>query len=70
MAVADGFEVYIDPSYYDMWAVRPIGETEFIRTLHFAKKGEAISASYVIAFWMGNFSDAVAEAVRIADLEA
>lgn len=44
--VATGWEVFSDPSYYDLWAVRPIGERGFSGTAHCAHKDEAIAYSY------------------------
>lgn len=40
---ADGFEVFSDPCYYDMWAARQIGERDFMRTAHFTTRGEAVA---------------------------
>lgn len=41
-------EVFQDPSYYDMWAVRADGETDFGRTLHFQSRKHAVHATEVI----------------------
>jgi hypothetical protein len=45
------FELFSDPGYYDMWALRRKGERSLNKTLHFAKKQEAEFAAYVIADW-------------------
>lgn len=35
------YEIYSDPAYYDMIAVRPVGETRFEFTLHFSNVEKA-----------------------------
>lgn len=37
------WEMFCDPSYYDMWAVRPIGDRDFNsdKLFHFLNKVEA-----------------------------
>lgn len=45
------FEVFSDAVYFDMWALRPKGQTDFNLTLHFDKRHDAVRASYVIAEW-------------------
>lgn len=47
-------EVYHDPSYYDMWAVRPVGERNFTRILHFRSENEARWAAQTIKLWFDN----------------
>lgn len=42
------WETFCDLSYYDMWAVRPVGMRDFNRTLHFAKREEAEFAVNVL----------------------
>ena len=39
------WEVFNDPSYFDMWAVRPVGDRDFqsLRLFHFARKDDAES---------------------------
>ena len=46
------FEIFSDPSYFDMWALRPTGVKDFNLTLHFSTRSEAIVTSHVIAEWM------------------
>lgn len=41
MKPANGFEVFCDPSYYDLWAARPVSETSFYGTAHFMTEEEA-----------------------------
>ena len=48
------FEVFNDPSYFDMWAVRPRGVRDFNNTLHFPSERDARFAAQVIGNWMGN----------------
>ncbi len=38
------WEYFIDAAYYDMWAVRPVGDRDFNspRLFHFTSKDEAI----------------------------
>lgn len=45
--IINGYEVYVDTSFYSMWAVRIEGEKDFNRTLHFIEKKDALN---VIAF--------------------
>lgn len=35
------WEAFLDTSYYDLWAVRPVGETRFNSTFHVRSKDEA-----------------------------
>ena len=39
------WEVFIDPGYYDMWAVRPEGDKDFSspQLFHFAKESDALA---------------------------
>lgn len=39
----NGFEIFRDPSYFDMWAIRRIGETDFYKTRHFDTLEDAIA---------------------------
>lgn len=39
--VNEVFEVFCDPCYYDMYAVRHIGNTDFDSVLHFTEKKDA-----------------------------
>lgn len=39
---AEGFEVFCDESYYNLWAARKIGETSFYETKHFNRREHAI----------------------------
>lgn len=41
------WEFFMDKSYYDMWAVRPVGDRDFNspRLFHFATREEAIAAA-------------------------
>lgn len=52
LPVHDGFEVFSDPAYYDMWCLRPVGEKSFDQTIHFALLKDAVYASHVVAAWM------------------
>ncbi len=36
------YEVWVDPCYYDLWAVRKAGVGRWDETLHFPTKAEAI----------------------------
>lgn len=40
---ADGYEVFQDPSYYDLWAAREIGVRSFYETAHFMKLEDAVA---------------------------
>ena len=37
------FEVFLDACYYDLWCVRPVGDTDFnsTRSVHFPTEQEA-----------------------------
>lgn len=48
------FEIFSDPSYYDMWALRPVGVRDFNNTLHFNTMKDAQFAAQVIGNWMIN----------------
>jgi len=39
----DGFEIFVDVNYYHMWAVRPVGETDYNKTVHFQTQAECLS---------------------------
>lgn len=39
----EGWEIFCDPCYYDMWAVRPVGCRSFTETKHFPTRSEAIA---------------------------
>lgn len=41
----NGFEIFSDPSYFDMWAVRRIGEVNFYKTQHFNTLEDAIAST-------------------------
>ncbi len=41
MEPAKGYEIFVDQSYYDMWAARPIGCKDFYQTIHFWSRDEA-----------------------------
>lgn len=38
----DDYEMFIDRAYYDMWAVREIGERDFNKSFHFGSEQEAL----------------------------
>lgn len=38
---AKGYEVFADPSYYDLWAAREIGVRDFYQTAHFETREAA-----------------------------
>lgn len=40
---ASGYEVFLDASYYDLWAARKIGVRSFYETAHFETRGDAIA---------------------------
>lgn len=42
-APANGYEVFSDPSYYDLWAAREIGVRDFYATAHFETRKDAIA---------------------------
>ncbi len=42
------YEVFCDASYYDQWAVRPLGETRWGNCYHLASKEEAESLAAVL----------------------
>ena len=48
---ADGFEVFCDASYYDMWCVRPSGNRDFNQTIHFHDEASVIHATHAISSW-------------------
>lgn len=39
---AEGYEVFCDMSYYDLWAARKIGIREFRQTAHFMTREQAV----------------------------
>ncbi len=39
---AEGYEVFCDHSYYDLWAARKIGVRKFEETAHFETQEDAI----------------------------
>lgn len=39
---AKGYEVFCDPSYYDLWAARRVGVKSFYETVHFETREDAI----------------------------
>jgi len=41
--IINGCELYVDTSYYSMWAVRIHGERDFNQTLHFIEKQDALN---------------------------
>ena len=45
------YEIFQDPSYYDMYCVRAIDDRDFEHTLHFLKKEEALHAKEVLEIW-------------------
>jgi len=44
-------EMFLDPSYYDMWCVRPVEMRDFNQSLHFATEKEAGYAMQTIEKW-------------------
>lgn len=40
--ILDDYEMFIDPCYYDMWAVRPIGNRNFNDAIHVVNEKEAL----------------------------
>ena len=48
----DKLEMFIDPSYYDMWCVKPKKVKDFNLTLHFDTEKEAGYSKQVIEKWM------------------
>ncbi len=44
--VAEGFEVFSDMCYFDLWAVRPVGCRDFHQTAHFQTCEEAVAWSH------------------------
>ena len=48
---AEDFEIFIDPSYYDMWCLKPKKSRNFDLTLHFSNEREANHALYTILEW-------------------
>ncbi len=53
---AEGFEVFSDPTYWDMWCLRPVGATDFNDTIHFADRQSAVHASHVIVRWFNRIN--------------
>ena len=45
------FEIFLDPSYYDMWCLKPKTSKDFDLTLHFSTQEQAIHAMRVILEW-------------------
>lgn len=43
------YEVFADPSYYDLWAVRPVGEQSFNATIHAASHADAEAIAAALA---------------------
>lgn len=43
------YEVFADPSYYDLWAVRPVGEQSFNATIHAASHADAEAIATALA---------------------
>lgn len=37
----EGWEAFLDESYYDLWAVRPVGERRWGHCFHLIRKEEA-----------------------------
>ena len=50
----DDYEVFSDPSYFDMWCLRPSGSKDFNLTMHFMNEKQANHASHVAAHWKAN----------------
>lgn len=48
---ADDFEIFIDPSYYDLWCLKPKTCRNFDLTLHFTHRREAEHALATILEW-------------------
>lgn len=40
--IIKGWEIFPDPSFYDMWAVRKVGITDFYQTMHVLNRQMAI----------------------------
>lgn len=43
---ASGYEVFLDASYYDLWAARKIAVWSFCETLHFETRDDAVAWTY------------------------
>ncbi|MEP3669329.1 MAG: hypothetical protein ABJN42_21635 [Roseibium sp.] len=50
------FEIFCDPSYYDMWCLRPKGSRDFNATVHFGTEVEAKRASEALVTWMADLA--------------
>lgn len=40
---AEGYEVFCDLAYFDLWAARKIGVKSFCETAHFDNRSEAVA---------------------------
>lgn len=47
----EDFEIFLDPSYYDMWCLKPKTCRDFNLTLHFNTREQAVHALQVILEW-------------------
>ena len=45
------FEVFVDPTYFDMWCLKPKKSKSFNDTLHFIREQEARHALQTILRW-------------------
>lgn len=43
MDIAEGYEVFCDRCYYDLWAARAVGVRNFYETAHFPTREAAIA---------------------------
>jgi hypothetical protein len=60
-------EVFEDRMYWDQFAVRPEGSSDFNDTIHFVRKADALVAMRVIEIWIAAEREACA---KVADLVA
>ncbi len=54
-------EVFEDRMYWDQFAVRPEGSSEFIDTIHFVRKIDALVAQKIIEGWIAQEREACAK---------
>ena len=45
------FEIFIDPSYYDMWCLKPKASKDFRYTIHLMSKAHAEHTLAVMLHW-------------------
>ena len=49
----EDFEIFLDPSYYDMWCLKPKASKDFNLTMHFTSNAQASHALAVMFHWFG-----------------